>query len=117
MSQESKSVRIFKVNHAEPNDFRWDFILLPYGEYYAKTAELLKARPGDTLRFYEGRDVEIQAVRLIEDEVLCNILCRMRYGIVWEAAFSRWLRYARLEGHGKSIIVKDKCILVAFKYL
>lgn len=108
--------KIFRVDHEEANDFRWDYILLPYGEFYVKTLELLKACPGDTLRFFQGRDAEIKAVRLIDDEVLCSILSRMRYGITWPAAFDRWRRYAILEGHGGDILMPNKCILVAFTY-
>ena len=109
--------RIYRVDHEEPNDFRWDYIILPYGEYYRKTANLLQAKPGDVVRFFQGRDAEIRAVRLVEDPVLCNILCKMRYGIPWLAAFKRWRSYAILEGHGKDILVEGKCIIVAFNYV
>lgn len=108
--------KIYKVYHEEPNEFRWDYILLPYGEFYEKTACILKALPGDTLRFHAGRDAEIKSVLMIDGEVACNSLCRMRYGIPWAAAFDRWSRYARIEGHGKDVLVKDKCIMVMFTY-
>ena len=108
--------KIYRVDHEEPNDFRWDYILLPYGQFYTKTAELLKAKPGETLRFFQGRDAIIQAVRLIEDETLCSILCRMRYGIPWPVAFERWRKYAMLEGHSGAVLLPHKCIIVAFKY-
>lgn len=116
MSRAKDKGRIYRVPHAEPGVFRTDYILLPYGEYYAKTAELLKANTGDIIRFFDGRDAEIQSVKLIEDPELCTILCRMRYGITWPVAFSRWRRYAVLEGNGKYIIVEGKCIMVTFKY-
>lgn len=108
--------RVFRVNHEEPNGFKMDYILLPYGAYYKKTASLLEAKPGDMLRFYNGRDVEIQAVGLVEDGVICNILSRMRYGIPWGMALSIWRRYAIMEGNGKDILVDGKCIMVAFKW-
>lgn len=108
--------RLFKINHEEPNDFRMDFVLLPYGEYYKKTSVLLDAKPGDTLRFFNGRDVEIQAVSIVDGSSLCNILCRMRYGVPWGTALSVWRGYAVMEGNGKDILVDDKCIIVAFKW-
>ena len=107
---------VFKVNHEEPNDFRLDYILLPYGEYYTKTAALLNASPGDTLRFFNGRDAVIQAVNLVENDSLCNVLCRMRYGIPWGAALAVWRRYAVMEGHGKDVLVDGKCIMVTFQW-
>lgn len=107
--------KIFAIAHEEPNAFRFDYILLPYGEFYDKTAEILKARSGDVIRFYNGRDAEIHGVRLVEDPILCNMLCRMRYGIPWQSAFSRWLKYARFEGHGKDILLSDKCIMVMYR--
>lgn len=115
MSKESKM--LFKVAHEEPNDYRWDYIVLPYSAYYPRSVEIMKARPGDMLRFFEGRDVEITAVHVIEDADLCNTLCRMRYGISWAAAFDRWRRNAVLDGNGRDILSRDKCIMVAFKWL
>lgn len=106
--------KIYKPDHEAPNDFRWDYILLPYGAYY-KTAEFLTARPGDTMRFFNGPDVEIQATHLIDGMDLCNTLSRMRYGIPWVAAFSRWASYAVMEGNGKDVLSPDKCIMVAYK--
>lgn len=117
MSQESRKPRIFKPAHEEPNDFRMDYILLPYGQFYDKAVEMMKAKPGDILRFFNGRDAEIQAVNLVEGLSLCNILSRMRYGITWEAAMSRWTRYAVFEGNGKDVLAPNMCIMVTFKYL
>jgi len=116
MRKAADKSRIFRVDHSEPGAFILDYILLPYGEYYKKTAALLNAKPGDTMRFFNGRDARIQAVQLIEDPELCTALCRMRYGIAWPAAFDRWLHYARLEGNGKDILVPSKCIMVVFEY-
>ena len=108
--------KIYRVAHEEPNDFRWDYILLPYGQYYEKTAAILSARPGDTLRFFEGRDAEIKGVRLIEDEELCGILSRTRYGLPWPVVFDQWRRDAILEGHSGDVLLPHKCIFVAFTY-
>ena len=108
--------RLFKVNHEEPRDLKMDYILLPYGAYYKKTAALLEARDGDMLRFYNGRDVTIRSVTVIEDRNLCNVLCRMRYGVPWGMALSVWRRYAVMEGNGKDILVDGKCIMVAFEW-
>lgn len=108
--------RTYKIDHEEPNDFRWDYVLLPYGVFYKKTSVLLDAKPGDMIRFFQGRYAEIRSVRLIEDPVLCDILCKMRYGISWYVAFKKWQGYAVLEGNGRDILVSDKCIIVAFNY-
>lgn len=106
--------KIFKAPHDEPGDIFRDFILLPYGAFY-KTAEFLNAKKGDILRFYNGGDYPIFGVALIESERECELLCRVRYGVKWEAAFSRWLSYARMEGHGKDILAPDKCIMIVFE--
>lgn len=107
---------MFKVAHEEPNDFHLDFILLPYGEYYKKTAVLLDAKPGDTMRFFNGRDVEIEAVGIIDGSPACNILSRLRYGLPWGAVLSVWRRDAVIEGNGKDILVDGKCIIVSFRW-
>lgn len=107
--------KIFKPAHEEPGNFRLNYILLPYGEFYQKTKEFLDAKAGDTLRFYNGPDVRIESVMLISCDKTCDFLCRMRYGITWDKAFAKWLSYARLEGHGKDILSRAKCILVVYE--
>lgn len=91
-----------------------DYILLPYGVFYEKTKNFLDARKGDILRFFNGPEYEIHSVSLIPQDRVCDILCRMRYGISWEVAFSKWLRYARMEGHGKDILSTRECLLVVY---
>lgn len=109
--------RRFNIDHEEPNSLKCDYILLPYGIYYKKTYDLLSCKPGDTIRFFNGRDAEIKSARVVEDGMLCDDLCRMRYGIPWRAAYDRWVKYAMFEGHGRDILVPDKCILLTFVYL
>ena len=106
--------KIWKVNHSEPGRFWLDYILLPYGAFYEKTKRLLDAKPGDTLRFFNGPDRPIDKVMLIPCDSLCDYLCLMRYGIDWSKALERWTRYARLEGHAKGILSTEQCILVIF---
>lgn len=107
--------KVFKPAHEEPGNFRLNYILLPYGEFYQKTKEFLDAKAGDTLRFYNGPDVRIESVMLIACDKTCDFLCRMRYGITWDKAFAKWLSYARLEGHGKDILSRTKCLLVVYE--
>lgn len=107
--------KIYKVAHAEPGKFWLNYILLPYGEYYEKTKRVLDATPGETLRFFEGPDVTIESVFLIACDKTCDFLCMMRYGITWDKAFAKWQSYARLEGHGKDILSRAKCILVVYE--
>ena len=111
MAEKSK---IYAPNHAFPQDLFYDFILLPYGLYYAKTSSFLNAKKGDTLRFFNGPERRIENVSLLQDAKTIDLLCRIRYGIPWESAFQRWLSYAILEGNGKDIIVKDKCIIILY---
>lgn len=113
MSESRK--KIFRPAHEEPGKMWLNYILLPYGEYYAKTKVFLDAKEGDTLRFYNGRDVSIKSVMLIACDKTCDFLCKMRYGITWDKAFKRWLSYARLEGNGKDILSRTKCILVVYE--
>lgn len=111
----SQKRTIYKPAHEEPGDFNLDFILLPYGTYYEKTACFLRARPGDTLRFFNGPDRPISRVCLISDPALCECMCRMRYGVSWDAAFRKWLSYAMMEGNGRNILIKNKCIAVFYE--
>lgn len=114
MSLDQPKKKIFKPAHEKPGDFRLDYILLPYGEYYDKTKVFLSAERGDTLRFFNGPDVQIDKVLLIKCDAVCDFLCRMRYGISWDKAFKVWLRYARMEGHDRDILSTDKCLLVFY---
>lgn len=107
-------MKIFRPAHEEPKKLWLGYILLPYGEFYHKTKDFLKAKPGDILRFYNGTDVVIKRVWLIPCDEMCEFLCQMRYGISWEKAFSRWLSYARLEGNGKDVFSTSQCLLVIY---
>lgn len=107
--------RLFKPDHSLPGEPYQDYILLPYGIFYKKTNVFLEAKSGDTLRFFNGPDVKIVTVALIEDVKMCDILCRMRYGSNWAAAFNVWLKYARMEGNGKDVLCPDKCIMVVYE--
>lgn len=105
--------RTFKPVHEKPGDFHQDYILLPYGVFYERTKGLLSAKAGDILRFFNGPEYPIERVELIEGR-MCDVLCRMRYGISWEAAFRKWQKYATLDGHTKDILSKDHCIMVIY---
>lgn len=109
-----KTKKIWKPTHEEPGKMWLDYILLPYGEFYKKTKVFLDAKKGDTLRLYNGPEVVIDSVMVIEGTRMCDFLSRMRYGLTWDKAFQKWLMYARMEGHGKDIINKDKCILISY---
>ena len=106
--------RIFKPNHEEPKYWWMGYILLPYGDYYSPTKEIATAKKGDILRFFNGSDVVIDHVALIDQDKLCDLLCRIRYGIPWRAALARWQSYAVLEGHGKNVISSEKCLWVVY---
>ena len=106
---------MFKVAHELPGEFRLDYILMPYGEFYQKTKVLLNAKKGDTLRFFNGPDVSIEFVSKLRCGRMCDFLCMMRYGITWDKAYDVWLSYARMEGHGKDILSKDYCLLITYK--
>lgn len=114
MSREESKRKIFSASHELPGKFWLDYILLPYGAFYNKTKQILDAKKGDTLRFFNGPDVKIEKVFLIDCDAVCDFLCRMRYGITWEKAFAVWLRYARMEGHDKTILSTTQCILVTY---
>lgn len=107
--------KVFKPAHEEPGDMLLNYILLPYGEFYEKTKVFLDAKSGDTMRFFNGPEVKIESAFLIPCDKTCDFLCKMRYGITWDKAFSRWLSYARMEGNGKNILSKNHCILVVYE--
>lgn len=107
--------RTFSPPHEEPRAMWLEFILLPYGEFYEKTKVIAQAKKGDILRFFNGPEVKIHAVRKIQQDGLCDLLCRMRYGISWQAALSRWQNYALMEGYGKDAISKRECLIVFYE--
>lgn len=115
LESRKSSRRIFRPNHEEPGAFCLDYILLPYGAFYRKTSGLLDAKTGDTLRFFNGPEYPIESVMLIKCDRLCDFLCRMRYGISWDAALKIWQRYAVMEGNGKDVLSTEECFLVIFK--
>lgn len=92
-----------------------EFILLPYGQFYEKTAGIAKAKQGDVLRFFNGPEYRIEAVRLLKQDAVCDLLCRMRYGVPWRIAFARWQRYALMEGYGRDALSKDYCLIVFYE--
>lgn len=105
---------IHKTVHEPPQRFWAQFILLPYGEFYDKTKGFLDAKTGDTLRFFNGPDCQITKVMLVEGQTACDCLSLVRYGVPWRVAYEKWLRYARMEGNGKDILSKDKCIFIVY---
>ena len=105
-------MKIFKPSHAEPGSFWLDYILLPYGEFYSKTRDLLSAKKGDVLRYFNGGEYPIDSVHLITQDRVCDVLCRMRYGISIVAALRKWRDNARIEGNGPNVISDKQCILV-----
>lgn len=106
--------KIYKAYHKTPSPFCYEYILLPYGQSYRKTANLLKAKKGDTLRFLDGPDCKIMAVLKINQDAVCDALCRMRYGYSWEVVFTKWQRYAVLEGNDKCVLSKRECLIVFY---
>lgn len=110
----SQKQKIFNALHDTPQPFRFEYILLPYGQFYDKTARILKAKQGDTLRFFKGPDCEIRAVLKIRQDALCDALCRMRYGVSLEVFMTRWRSYALVEGFGKNILSNEECIIVFY---
>lgn len=117
MKQDEKSTskrRVFKPKHEVPKDPFLDYIILPYGEFYKDTKGFLEAKTGDILRFFNGPEFEIESVMKIRCDRLCDMLCRMRYGVSWNAVLARWQRYATLDGSGKQIISTEECIMVVY---
>lgn len=108
-----KAPKLFRTGHENPGEFRLDYILLPYGLFYEKTSCVLKARRGDRLRLFNGPDCRIIKAVVVEGD-LCDLLCRMRYGVAWRIAYQKWLLNARMEGFGKDVFFEDKCIFVVF---
>lgn len=107
--------RTLKPNHSEPIEFWLDYILLPYGEYYRPSQEVAKIKKGDILRFFNGPERPIERVMKIRQDAVCDLLCRIRYGIPWSVALKKWQSYAVLEGHGKDIISKEFCWWVIYE--
>lgn len=110
----NRQKRIFRVNHRTPDDFRLDYILLPFG--YSYNADIAMAKPGDTIRFVDGNDVKIFAVRKVRlNTINADILCRMRYDISIKGALMRWQSNAKIEGHGAKAVSTEECLWVIFE--
>lgn len=103
-----------KVQHLEPSRPWLGYILLPYGEFYKPTKEIAKAKPGDTIRFFQGSEHIIERVMKIPQDDMCDMLCRIIYGIPWKVAFKKWQSYAVLEGNDKGVISPDYCLWVIY---
>lgn len=110
----NRQKKIFRVSHQTPGDFRLDYILLPFG--YSYNADIAKAKQGDTVRFVDGKDVKIVAVRKVRINTIgADILCRMRYDISIKGALMRWQSNAKIEGHGAKAVSTEECLWVIYE--
>lgn len=93
-----------------------DYILLPFG--YAYNKEWAGAKRGDIIRFYDGADRRIFAVRKLKmSSPTVDILARMRYGLTIKGCLSRWKTNAILEGNMGRAVSPDTCLMVAFEMI
>ena len=106
--------KTYKPQHDAPSEPWMDYILLPYGAFYEKTRCFLDAKKGDKMQFLDGLEVTIDSTMVVEGERMCDVLCRIRYGVKFKVAFATWMKYARLEGHGRDILVPNACIMVLY---
>lgn len=103
-----------RIAHAEPDDIRLGFILLPVG--YSYNTQIAEAKKDDILRFVDGNDHKIFSVtRLKTGSAVAKQLCLIRYGITLEGALMRWRNNAKLEGHGTNVVSNDECLLVTYE--
>jgi len=110
----SRQKKILRISHRTPEYFYLGYVLLPFG--YSYNNDIAKAKQGDTLRFVDGNDFTIFAVRKIKiGSPEADILCRIRYGITIKGALMRWQSNAKLEGHGAKAISTEECLWVTFE--
>lgn len=108
-----RTPRSFKVKHSDPGDFHLGYILLPIG--YAYNAEWNNAKKGDILRFWDGGDYPIFAIRKLKlNKPDADILCRMRYGITIKRAIQIWQSNAKMEGHGAKAVSTEECLWIIY---
>ena len=112
MARQSK---ILRPAHAEPRGFWLEYILFPYGDFYEPSQSMLKAAKGDILRFHDGSEHVIERVIKIRQDEICDMLCRIRYGIPWNIAFRKWQSNVVLEGHDRNVLNKDYCLWVIYE--
>ena len=106
--------KILRISHRTPENFYLGYVLIPFG--YSYNSDIAKAKQGDTLRFVDGNDFPIVAVRRIKiDSAEADLLCRLRYGITIKGALMRWQSNAKLEGHGAKVISTEECLWVVFE--
>lgn len=110
----ARQARILRPAHSEPGGYWLGYILHPYGEFYKPSVDLLDARRGDILRFHKGGDYPIERVLKIPQDDVCDMLCRLRYGIPWAVAFRKWESNAVLEGHSRGVLSREFCLWVLY---
>jgi len=111
--QEKRRKKTFKVNHAEPGDFRMGYILLPFG--YSYNSEWSGAKKGDVIKLWGGGEYPIYAVRKIKmSSPEADILSRIRYGITIKGILQRWRSNAKMEGHGSRVVSDEECLWVIY---
>lgn len=105
--------KILKPLHDRPGDFHFDYILLPTG--YKYNTEFEKASMGDRLRFHSGEEVcVLHAVKIPIESPICDVLCKLRYGISIRRALQIWQRNAVALGNAKGVVDTDECLMITF---
>lgn len=106
--------KIYSVQHLGPQKPWLGYILLPFGEFYEPTKGIAKAKPGDIIRFFQGPEHKIERVMKIPQNDICDMLCRIAYGIPWQMALKKWQSYAVMEGNDRNVISPDYCLWVIY---
>ena len=116
LSSTARPSKTFSVQHQEPRGSWLGYILLPYGDFYKPTKEIARAKQGDVIRFYHGGEYRIERVMKIPQDDVCDMLCRVMYGIPWSLALKKWQSYAVIDGNDKDVISSDYCLWVIYDY-
>jgi hypothetical protein len=104
---------MYQPHHAKPGPMYMDYILIPIG--YAYNRPIQKAKDGDRIAFIGGERAAIDTTVVIKAQSkICDMLCRMRYGVGIERVIEVWKNNASLEGYGRDAVSEDECMLITF---
>lgn len=111
---DSSSHKTYKIEHL-PDVFA-DIIFLPFGAYYNRELQSIKA--GDVIEFYGGKRAIVlySSIRPLRDSYM-QFLCRLTYHTEMAYMVKRWSANAIINGHSPMVLNKTHAIFIHFKFL
>lgn len=104
---------VYNIFHDTPKIER-NLIMLPVGVYYNR--DIHGASVGDKIRFIDGNERTIVGKSDIDLRMSStDLICRYIYNCSMKIVFRKWLTNAVIEGNGRNVVSKNKCMLIWYK--